>query len=70
MSRLERLPRVRKEAENSSPENGARRVAAHAPDIVNAILDGKQGPEVALARFLETFPVQWENQRQALSRPS
>jgi hypothetical protein len=27
-----------------------------APDIVEAILDGKQGPEVTLARVFGTFP--------------
>ncbi len=27
-----------------------------------AILDGKQGPEVTLARVLESFPLQWEEQ--------
>jgi len=35
-----------------------------APDIVEAILDGKQGPEVTLARVLEPFPLVWEGQRQ------
>ncbi len=34
-----------------------------APDIVEAILDGKQGPEVTLARVLEPFPVDWHEQR-------
>ena len=30
-----------------------------APEIVEAILDGQQGPEVTLARVLERFPVEW-----------
>jgi len=30
-----------------------------APDLVEDILDGKQGPEVTLARLLEPFPVEW-----------
>lgn len=34
-----------------------------APDIVEAILDGKQGPEVTLARVLEPFPTEWTRQR-------
>ncbi|WP_299627618.1 hypothetical protein [uncultured Tateyamaria sp.] len=34
------------------------------PDIVEAILDGKQGLEVTLARALEPFPMAWEEQRQ------
>jgi hypothetical protein len=35
------------------------RLTLLAPDIVEAILDGKQGPEVTLARLLEPFPVEW-----------
>lgn len=35
------------------------RLTLLAPDIVEAILDGKQGPEVTLARVLEPFPLQW-----------
>ena len=39
------------------------RLTLLAPDIVEAILDGRQGPEVTLARVLEPFPVEWEDQR-------
>ncbi|RDW14345.1 hypothetical protein DIE28_03240 [Paracoccus thiocyanatus] len=39
------------------------RLTLLAPDIVEAILDGKQGQEVTLARALEPFPVEWEKQR-------
>ncbi|MEE4539082.1 MAG: hypothetical protein V2J51_11410 [Erythrobacter sp.] len=39
------------------------RLTLLAPDIVEAILDGKQGPEVTLARVLEPFPVGWADQR-------
>jgi len=39
------------------------RLTLLAPDIVEAILDGKQGPEVTLARVLELFPLEWEEQR-------
>lgn len=42
------------------------RLTLLAPDIVEAILDGKQGPEVTLARVLEPFPVEWAAQRQTL----
>jgi hypothetical protein len=42
------------------------RLTLLAPDIVEAILDGKQGPEVKLARFLETFPVEWKGQHEIL----
>ncbi len=38
------------------------RLTLLAPDIVEAILDGKQGPKVTLARVLEPFPVEWEEQ--------
>ena len=42
------------------------RLTLLAPDIVEAILDGKQGPEVTLARFLEPFPMEWPLQRQRI----
>ncbi|KZY46902.1 hypothetical protein A3731_08785 [Roseovarius sp. HI0049] len=38
------------------------RLTLLAPDIVEAILDGKQGPEVTLARALEPFSVEWDAQ--------
>ncbi len=38
------------------------RLTLLAPDIVEAILDGRQGPEVTLARLLEPFPVEWMKQ--------
>lgn len=38
------------------------RLTLLAPDIVEAILDGKQGPEVTQARLLEPFPVEWSSQ--------
>ncbi|MCT9000600.1 hypothetical protein [Chelativorans intermedius] len=38
------------------------RLTLLAPDIVEAILDGKQGPEVTLASMLEPFPVEWDLQ--------
>ena len=42
------------------------RLTLLAPDIVEAILDGKQGPEVTLARLLEPFPLAWNDQRDAV----
>lgn len=42
------------------------RLTLLAPEIVEEILDGKQGPEVTLARLLEPFPIEWENQ---INRP-
>ena len=38
------------------------RLSLLAPDIVEAILDGRQGPEVTLARLLEPFPPEWTRQ--------
>ena len=38
------------------------RLTLLAPDIVEAILDGKQGPEVRLAQGLEPFPLAWQLQ--------
>ncbi|UOM36717.1 hypothetical protein [Acuticoccus sp. I52.16.1] len=35
------------------------RLTLLAPDLVEAILDGRQRPEVTLARVLEPFPVEW-----------
>ena len=40
------------------------RLTLLAPDIVETILDGKQGPEVTLGRVLEPFPVEWKKQAQ------
>jgi len=38
------------------------RLTLLAPDIVEAILDGRTGPEITLARLLEPFPVEWREQ--------
>lgn len=38
------------------------RLTLLAPDIVEAILDGKQGPEVTLAQMLAPFPSNWNEQ--------
>ena len=38
------------------------RLTLLAPDIIEGILDGKQGPEVTLGRLMEGFPVEWCNQ--------
>jgi hypothetical protein len=38
------------------------RLTLLSPDIVEAILDGKQGPMVTLARVLGPFPVEWAKQ--------
>jgi len=46
------------------------RLTLLAPDIVEAILDGKQGPEVTLARVMEPLPVEWEKQHDAVGTPT
>ena len=40
------------------------RLTLLAPDMVEAILDGKQGPTVTLARVLEPIAVEWPAQRE------
>jgi hypothetical protein len=42
------------------------RLTLLSPDIVEAILDGRQGPEVTLARVLEAFPIEWDDQLPSL----
>lgn len=43
------------------------RLTLLAPDIIEGILDGKQGPEVTLAQVLEPFPLTWQHQAQHFS---
>jgi hypothetical protein len=33
-----------------------------APDIVEAILDGRQAPEMTLPLLMEAFPLEWDEQ--------
>lgn len=42
------------------------RLTLLAPDIVEAILNGKQGPDVTLARAMEPFPIEWDGQLPSL----
>ena len=44
------------------------RLTLLAPDIVEAILDGRQGPEVTFARLLKGFSVEWERQNSDFQR--
>ena len=39
------------------------RLTLLAPDIVEAILNGRQGPDVTLVQLLEPVPVVWRDQR-------
>ena len=44
------------------------RLTLLAPEIVEAILDGRQPAEMQLDDLLETFPLDWERQCNALAR--
>lgn len=39
------------------------RLTLLAPDLVDAALDGRHGPQMTLARLLEPFELAWEDQR-------
>ena len=41
-----------------------------APDIVEAVMDGRQPAELGLHELREGFPVEWGEQRSALALPS
>src|SRR5918998_3673582 len=45
------------------------RLTLLAPDIVEAILDGRQPEELGLPRLMEPFSLEWIHQRAALSGP-
>ncbi|MCX7298830.1 MAG: hypothetical protein NTX73_00295 [Rhodobacterales bacterium] len=38
------------------------RLTLLAPTIVDAIVDGTQGPDVSMARLIEAFPISWNEQ--------
>jgi hypothetical protein len=42
------------------------RLTLLAPDMVQAIVDGRQPAGVTLPRLLEPWPVEWEGQRETL----
>ena len=44
------------------------RLTLLAPDVVDAILDGRQGPEITLAKLLDPFPLDWDEQRRCFDR--
>ena len=53
---------ARAEGLHPSVPNELMRLTLLAPDIVEAILGGKQGPAVTLARLMEPFPMHWSEQ--------
>jgi hypothetical protein len=48
---------------NSSYVSRVLRLTLLAPDIVEAILDGRQPEETTLPRLMEPFPVKWKEQQ-------
>ncbi|MGA7450859.1 MAG: hypothetical protein WBW73_06140 [Rhodoplanes sp.] len=48
---------------NASFVGRVMRLTRLAPDTVEAILDGRQGPEVTLDALLRPFPPEWAGQR-------
>ncbi|MBY6139327.1 hypothetical protein KUV26_07735 [Leisingera daeponensis] len=56
--------------ENIAPSYMTRvlRLTLLAPDIVEAILDGRQGPEATLARLMQPFPLEWCEQADHFSQ--
>ena len=56
---------ARRERVNRGYMSRVLRLTLLAPDIVEAILDGRQ-PEVTLEELLEGFPVEWAGQRNHL----
>ena len=44
------------------------RLTLLAPDIVEAILDGRQSAEITLAALMEPFPVEWSEQAEVWVR--
>ena len=55
---------------NSSYVSRLLRLTLLAPDIVEAILDGRQPVEMTLPGLMEPFPVEWERQRDRPRPPS
>lgn len=50
---------------NASYVSRVLRLTLLAPDLVEAILDGRQEPQITLAALMKPFPVAWENQTTA-----
>jgi hypothetical protein len=51
---------------NASYISRVLRLTLLAPDIVEAIMDGRQGSEITLAALMKPFPVEWAAQRSLL----
>lgn len=57
------------DAEKINPSYVSRilRLTLLAPDLVEAILDGRQPPDLKLDDLLKPFPVEWETQRRGFA---
>ena len=51
---------------NKSYVSRVLRMTLLAPEIVEAILDGRQAAEMTLQGFLEPFPVEWDQQSRSI----
>jgi hypothetical protein len=51
---------------NKSYVSRVLRLTLLAPEIVEAILDGRQAAEMTLQGFLEPFPVEWDQQSRSI----
>ena len=58
-----------KEKINESYVGRVPRLTLLAPEIVEAILDGRQAPEMTLPVLMGAFPVEWGEQRRADASP-
>jgi hypothetical protein len=56
---------ARSEKINMSYLSRILRLTLLAPDIVEAVLDGRQSAALQLESMLKPFPVEWESQRKA-----
>jgi hypothetical protein len=54
------------EAEKLNQSYVSRILRLLAPDVVERILDGRQGSKLDLARLSKPFPTEWERQREQL----
>lgn len=52
---------------NASYVSRVLRLTLLAPAVVEAILDGRQGPQITLAALMKPFPVEWQRQYEALA---
>ena len=60
---------ARRERVNRGYMSGLLRLTLLAPDIVEAILDGRQPEGLRLEVLLEGFPAEWDGQPRKLMRP-